>query len=58
MHEEQFFISLGCPLEDAVTLCNSLRRDGKMEKFIEKINQCCDLGFCSAKCPVCHARNS
>lgn len=34
VYEEQFFVSRGCPLEDAATLCNSLRREGRMEEFM------------------------
>jgi len=36
MYEEQRLISFGYPLEDALTLCHSLRREGLLEKFIEE----------------------
>ena len=35
MGEELRLISLGWPLEDAVTLCFSLRKEGRLEAFVE-----------------------
>lgn len=35
IYEEQRLISLGWPLEDAVTLCNSLRKEGVLQAFVE-----------------------
>lgn len=44
MYEEQFLISKGCPLEDAVTLCHSLRREGKLEDFMRETESVCNCG--------------
>lgn len=35
MSEELRLISLGWPLEDALTLCFSLRKEGKLAAFME-----------------------
>lgn len=36
-HEERRLLSIGFPLEDALALCNSMRRDdGELETFVNK----------------------
>lgn len=35
MNEEIRLIRLGWPLEDALTLCFSLRKEGRLEAFVE-----------------------
>lgn len=35
MTEELRLIRLGWPLEDAVTLCYSLRKEGRLKAFVE-----------------------
>lgn len=58
MYEEQFLVSLGCPLEDAVTLCHSMRRDGSLDRFMEEVNRGCGCGCgCKEPCPDCPRRN-
>lgn len=61
VYEEQFFISLGCPLEDAVTLCHSLRREGVLEDFVSETKQDCSnrhWGGCKSVCKKCPCRNN
>lgn len=36
MYEEQFLISTGMPLDAALTLCHSLRREGLLEEFLQE----------------------
>lgn len=36
MYEEQFLISTGMPLDAALTLCHSLRREGFLEDFMRE----------------------
>lgn len=33
--EERRLLHIGFPLEDAITLCSSMRRDGELETFIQ-----------------------
>lgn len=35
MHEEQELLALGYPLEDSITLCNSMRRTGELPNFMD-----------------------
>ena len=37
MYEEMRLHSLGFPLEDALTLCDSLRKEGTLKQFVEKL---------------------
>ena len=37
MYEEMRLRSLGFPLEDALTLCDSLRKEGTLKQFVEKL---------------------
>lgn len=37
MYEEMRLHSLGYLLEDALTLCNSLRKEGTLKQFVEKL---------------------
>lgn len=37
MYEEIRLHSLGYPLEDALTLCNSLRKEGALKQFVENL---------------------
>ena len=54
MHEEQFMISRGCPLEDAVTLCHSLRRERQLDKFMDKMQRPAEhICKCGEKCEHC-----
>lgn len=58
MYEEQFLVSLGCPLEDAVTLCHSMRREGSLDRFMEEVNRGCECGCgCKEPCQDCPRRN-
>lgn len=58
MYEEQFLVSLGCPLEDAVTLCHSMHREGSLDRFMEEVNKSCECGSgCKDPCPDCPRRN-
>lgn len=57
MNEEQKLLARGYPLEDAVTLCHSMRRTGELAEFIqqeEKQHVCSCGGKCS--CPDCPNR--
>lgn len=36
MSEEQRLISIGFPLEDALTICYSLRKEGTLRQFVEE----------------------
>lgn len=36
MNEERRLMALGFPLEDAVTLCHSLRKEGTLEDFVRQ----------------------
>jgi len=58
MYEEQRLTKLGYPLEDAVSLCHSLRREGTLEEFVaeEEAGQThchcggdCQCGSCKCK---------
>lgn len=37
MYEEQYLVSTGMPLDAALTLCHSLRREGLLEEFMEGV---------------------
>ena len=37
MYEEMRLHSLGFPLEDALTLCDSLRKEGALKQFVEQL---------------------
>ena len=37
MYEEMRLHSLGFPLEDALTLCDSLRKEGTLKEFVERL---------------------
>lgn len=37
MYEELRLHSLGFPLEDALTLCDSLRKEGTLKQFVEEL---------------------
>ena len=39
MYEEMRLHSLGFPLEDALTLCDSLRKEGRLKQFVEELEQ-------------------
>lgn len=59
MHEERKLIAQGYPLEDAITLCNSMRRTGELSDFMgqnhertQKNHVCTCGGKCGCKeCP-------
>lgn len=36
MYEEQYLISTGMPLDAALTLCHTLRREGELETFMKE----------------------
>lgn len=37
MYEEQRLISMGWPLEDALTLCHSLRKENELASFMKDV---------------------
>lgn len=37
MYDEMRLHSLGFPLEDALTLCDSLRKEGTLKQFVERL---------------------
>ena len=37
MYDEMRLHSLGFPLEDALTLCDSLRKEGILKQFVEEL---------------------
>lgn len=39
MYEEQYLISTGMPLDAALTLCHTLRREGELENFLKEYTQ-------------------
>lgn len=39
MHEEQYLISTGMPLDAALTLCHTLRREGELETFMKEYQE-------------------
>ncbi len=39
IYEEQRLISMGWPLEDALTLCHSLKKEGMMEQFVKELEE-------------------
>lgn len=57
MREEQELIARGYPLEDAVTLCHSLRRSGELSEFMQQEAQqhACTCGG-QGNCPDCPNR--
>lgn len=60
VYEEQFFISHGCPLEDAVTMCNSMRREGTLEEFVRETRADCSNRHwfgCKHVCAECPCKN-
>ena len=38
MYEEQLLIAKGFPLEDALTVCHSMRRVGTLDQFMEQVD--------------------
>lgn len=36
MYEEQRLMSIGFSLDEAVSLCHSLRKEGKLQEFVEE----------------------
>ena len=54
MHEEQFLISCGCPLEDAVTLCRSLRKERRLDEYIKEAKRPTEhVCKCGERCEHC-----
>lgn len=39
MYEEQRLIMIGFPLDDAINICHSMRKDGSLETFVEEQEQ-------------------
>lgn len=39
MYEEQLLIAKGFPLEDALTVCHSMRRSGMLDEFMAEIEK-------------------
>lgn len=39
MYEEQYLIAIGFPLEDALTVCHSMRRCGVLDEFMAEIDR-------------------
>lgn len=58
MHEEQKLIACGYPLNDAITLCNSMRRTGELPDFMHEV--CANQHICTCggrgNCPDCPNR--
>lgn len=55
MYEERELLARGYPLEDAITMCNSMRRTGELDEFI--VNTCKKPHVCTCggkgNCPDC-----
>lgn len=57
---EQYLVSLGMPLDCAVSLCHTARRDGTIDEIIKQINQDCAPKHkcsCNPPCKVCAFQN-
>lgn len=39
MYDEKRLIVLGIPLEDAISICDAMRREGKLEEYIQAQEQ-------------------
>lgn len=61
MSVERELINKGCPIEDAITLCNSTRRTGELEDYINKTrpekHHVCVCGG-AHNCPNCPNRKA
>ena len=59
MYEEQRLVAVGLPLEDAVTVCHSMRRDGLIDEFMHEVDKLsvhrCACGG-KGNCPNCPNR--
>lgn len=55
MYEEQRLVSIGFPLEDAVSVCHALRKDGNLDEFVEaeENNHRNHVCHCFGKCAHC-----
>lgn len=61
MYREQYLVSLGVPLDAAVSLCHSANRDGTIDEIMEQIKQDCSPKHkcnCNPPCAHCSCRNS
>lgn len=57
MTEERLLLSSGMPLEDAISMCNDLRREGAQPvKTVERNEHACACGG-KCSCPDCPGRN-
>lgn len=57
MTEERRLLATGMPLEDAISMCRDLRRDGTLREFVRKEEQhACECGGVGI-CPDCPNRN-
>ncbi len=62
MSEERRILEAGVPLEDAISLCHALRREGSLSDFASRLETECRnrrLCRCGGKgtCPDCPNRN-
>lgn len=59
MTEERRLMAAGMPPEDAISMCNDLRRDGTLREFVQReesgrhVCRCGGVGIC----PDCPNRN-
>lgn len=55
MYEEQRLVSIGFPLEDAVSVCHTLRKDGTLDEFVkaEEDKNREHACHCCGKCAHC-----
>lgn len=53
MHEERELIARGIPIEDAITMCNSMRRTGELAEYMRETRAKPHACTCGGKCS-CH----
>lgn len=49
MNEERELIARGYPPEDAITMCNSMRRTGELNDFMAKVREKNHICTCGGK---------
>lgn len=55
MSDERRLLATGIPLEDAISMCHDMRRDGTLSEFVknEESKHTCKCGGVGI-CPGCH----
>lgn len=60
MYKEQYLVSLGMPLDCAVSLCHTANWDGTIDEIMEQIKKDCAPKHqcsCNPPCAYCSCKN-